>query len=350
MNKPLDSYLDIVIPTFNRPDYLERILKYYSLTGPFFNFIIADSSNSRNKVNNQKVLSKYKELKIRYIGNFSSSLPQHYKFIKIVPFLKSKYCVFCADDDFIISNSLREAMNFLEKHSDYTAVHGNYLGYHFLTFPFFRKLLWKFRYNPKTISYNDPVSRITDHLSNYVLVLWAVRRTTQTKKIYSEFSKVKIDKYLLPNLGELIPDVLTVALGKVKSLDLIYGVRQYFGSISSYFPSFTDAKERGIYEINYNNFKKIVLKNLPRDRRKKESVKAIDLAMDQYIKYTWGEHFMNRVNLLLKDFPKTIAQALRQLHAIYLFSKDNTYFTKLFKSKQKEDLNIIKEMIYKSNI
>lgn len=355
-NKQLDNLIDVVIPTFNRPDFLKRILEYYQTADNSFRFLIADSSSKSKKRKNKKVIAGFSKLNIHYIDKFPETLPQHHKFIEIVKFLKRKYCVFCADDDFIISNSVRECVAFLEKNPDYSAAHGVYLGYHFLEVSgFIKKLLWKARYIPHTIDNTNSLKRLGSHLENYILVLWAVRRSSQIKKIYSEFKKANVDPYLLPNLGELIPDALTVISGKIKVFSTAYGVRQYFGSIAGYFPSFLDAKKIGKYEESYSDFKKILLRNLPaEDKQDRDAAVAlIDSAMEKYISYTYGEHFMNRINLILRRFPKPVSQAIRQLHALYLFSKKENGLVKKItgkSSKHFEDLNIIKESIIKSNI
>lgn len=355
-NNPLDAIVNVLIPTFNRPDYLKRALDYYKKSGASFNFIIADSSNKPNKKINKKMISGYRGLKIRYLDNFPDTLTLHPKLTGAVKFVNSKYCVFCPDDDFIFPDAIRKSITFLESHPDYSAAHGTYLGYHLVNIPFLPKKVWlKIRYMPHTISKANPLERIDSHMKDYILVLWAVRRTTMVKKIYAEFNKLDINPYLLPNLGELIPDVLTVVFGKVKNLNILYGVRQYFGSIAIYYPSFIDAKKASKYAKGYNDFKKCLLKNLPKSNKLDydKAAATIDLAMEKYIIYSFHEHFMNRVNLVLRHFPEFVSKALRQMHALYLFSKkEDGQANKLINKSSKyfKDLSIIKKSILNSNI
>lgn len=321
----MNNLVDLIIPTFNRPDFLERILNYYSTYGKDFNFIIADSSNSTNKRRNKKIISTYAKLNIRYLDKFPQNLQQHNKFAEMIKFAKSKYCVFCADDDFIIPNGIKEAVNFLEKNSDYSAAHGTYISFYVHTTPFgLKKFWWRFLYNPYSITYSNPINRLAFHLTNYNMVVWAVRRTNILKICYEEFSKSKIDPYLLPNFGELLPDVLTVIFGKIKHLNTFYGARQAFSQILSSYPSLTDAKKAGIYNREYEKFKNCLLNNLSKvgNISKEKFVKTIDAAMEKYIEYSYQEHLVNRLNLILKYFPELIQKGLRLLHARYLFSKD----------------------------
>jgi len=47
----------IIIPTYNRPDYLRRILSYYNEYGRDYNIIVADSSSDENKKMNKETIS-----------------------------------------------------------------------------------------------------------------------------------------------------------------------------------------------------------------------------------------------------------------------------------------------------
>ena len=42
--------VSIIIPTYNRPAYLRRILDYYDSFGEDFKIIVADSSSDENKI------------------------------------------------------------------------------------------------------------------------------------------------------------------------------------------------------------------------------------------------------------------------------------------------------------
>ena len=69
----------IIIPTYNRPNYLERILKYYNIYGKNFDIIIADSSFNKNKQINKDTISKLSKLNISYIDKYSRALMKYYQ-------------------------------------------------------------------------------------------------------------------------------------------------------------------------------------------------------------------------------------------------------------------------------
>lgn len=326
INRLLAQKVDILIPTHNRPEYLERILGYYQKYGRDFNFVITDSSNLKNKLRNKKVIMNYPDLKINYRNHYSEKLVQSLKFGETAKLARSKYCVFCGDDDFIIPNAIYASVKFLEENPDYVAAHGTYMGFHL--FKSLKNVIfrWRFRYSPHSIAFISPVKRLDFHLRNYVHLIWAVRRSEVVKNIYSDFFRAKLNPRVLAVMGELLPDSLTVLFGKSKALNILYGARQYFGSIISYYPTLLDAKNLGIYDEEYIKYQKVVIKNLQKlgYQEKDRIVETLDSAFQVYNQFSYQEHLMNRINLAFSKFPKLAQKGLRLLHSYYLFSKKNS--------------------------
>lgn len=312
--------LDLIIPTFNRPEFLQRILSYYNSYHIDFNIIIADSSNRSNKKLNKKTVSLFSKLNILYIDKFLEKQPSHHKYGEMVKYAKSKYVCFCPDDDFITPNGIREAVSFLDKNPDYATAHGTYISFYVYNNPLGKKKFWwKFIYPYKSITSSNPANRLAEHLSNYYQVLWAVRKTDVVKHAYKEFLKSKVDPFLF---GELLPDMLTLTSGKMKRLNTFYAARQALSTSYSYWPSLIDAQKEGAYDNEYAKFKNCLAENLTKyDFSKNKSIHLIDLSMNTYLKSTIQEHLMGKANLLLKYFPSFIKSLVRLLHVKYLFSK-----------------------------
>ena len=55
IKRNLTEIYTIIIPTYNRPKYLERILSYYNGFKENYNIIVADSSLNENKEINKKM-------------------------------------------------------------------------------------------------------------------------------------------------------------------------------------------------------------------------------------------------------------------------------------------------------
>lgn len=344
--------IDLIIPTYNRPKFLERILEYYNYYKVNFNIIIVDSSGRSKKRQNKKVVSLYPNLNILYIDKFPQNLPSHIKYAKMLNYAKSKYVCFCPDDDFIVPNGINEAVKFLEKNPDYSAAHGSYISFYVYSGPFNSKeFWWKFIYAYKSIISSNPRKRFISHLTDYYQVLWAVRRTDIVRVCYKEFLKSKVDPYLF---GELLPDMLTLIYGKMKRLSTFYSARQAFSTSYGYWPSLFDSIKAGTYQNEYLKFKNCLAKNLAKfGFTKNKSLSVIDLSMNTYLKTTMQEHLMGRVNLLLKFFPSFLRTAIRLLHAKYLFSKkvdDRIGLINNLSSKYFKDFEIIRQLVLNYNI
>lgn len=344
------SKVDIIIPTYNRTEYLRRILDYYRESAKGFSIIVADSSNHSNKKLNKALVKTYPQLNILYVDKFSENLSQHLKFAEMIKLAKSKYVCFCADDDFIVPNGIKECVDFLEKNPAYSAAHGTYIGFHIYKNLLKQKqFLWTFRYSNHSITSSSPLNRLISHLQDYTLVLWAVRRTDIVKVCYKEYVKANIDPYLQIIFGELLPDALTAVYGKIRRLNTFYGARQYFGSIAYDFASLMDAKNANRYDAEYNKFKNCLISNLIKiDRISKEKADmAIDSAMEVYNKFSYQEHLINRIFFTLRHWPKFISEELRTLHAVYLFSKQKKEMIGLLdnpSSKYYKDFDYIRKL------
>ena len=121
---------DIIIPTYNRPNYLKRILNYFNYHKISSNIIVADSSNKENQQKNKEIISKTSDLNIDYLKPYPSDMNMFYKINNALNFTNEKYCLICADDDFIIPRSIDKCVQFLAKNPNYTIAHGEYLSFY----------------------------------------------------------------------------------------------------------------------------------------------------------------------------------------------------------------------------
>jgi len=204
---PMD--LTLIIPTHNRHDYLARILKYYNEVN--FKVIIADSS-------------KYPFLDSRLLKN---KLYFHFpemdyleKMNSISKFIGTKYCAMCADDDFILKNSLTECVRFLELDNSYKSVQGESFGFsrgelNFL--PLYQQS------RERDFSENNLENRLLLYFKNYVPIYY----TVVASKIYKDCFKIAILKnFSEPMLIELLYSVIALTKGFNKTLPIIFGLRE----------------------------------------------------------------------------------------------------------------------------
>src|SRR5258708_4910875 len=216
----------------------------------------------------------------------------------MIKYAKAKYCVFCADDDFVIPSGIKIAVDFLEKNPSYVVAHGSYISFYLYKGPLGYRFWWRFIYPFKPITSSNSLNRLLSHLLDYYQVLYAVRRTETVKMAYKEFIKSKTNPILF---GELMPDMLTLIYGKMKRLDCFYGARQAFSTSYSYWPSLIDATNDGTYDAEYSKFRNSLALNVSKTSKvsKQKAAEMIDLNMKQYLKTTYQDHLMGRVNLIL---------------------------------------------------
>ena len=123
------SNFSLIIPTYNRPNRLRRLLDYYNKYGKNFNIIVADSSSNENKKLNKKSVLIFSNLSIIYLDNYSSKINTFYKIPDASNHVDTKYSVLCADDDFITADGIYKSVDFLEKNSDFSVVQGKFIAF-----------------------------------------------------------------------------------------------------------------------------------------------------------------------------------------------------------------------------
>lgn len=248
----------------------------------------------------------------------------------------------CADDDFIIPNSINKSIDFLENNLDYTCVHGNFIS-------FFTKIckndIKKFYWIPiyqlsESVEFYDPQDRLLYQFSHYMHTIYSVHRTDFLKMIFSENIKYTDDD----RFGERLPSMLDVVYGKMKKLDILYSARErIINSTARTSKNIFDFINNGTYEKKYTKFRECLTKALVSEEgiSRKKAQKLIDKAMNQHLGFPMSKSRLKarlkRIaghNALLKKFYLAYRQfktskkqmpALDRLPPIEYSSKENLY-------------------------
>ncbi|MDC1078653.1 TIGR00180 family glycosyltransferase [Candidatus Pelagibacter sp.] len=110
--------LTIIVPTLNRSVKLGMWLDYYFLNNYKGKILIIDSSNEKEKKKNILLLKKFSSLNINYV--FIKKKNFRFNFLKIVKKkIKTKYVIWCGDDDFILIKTLKYLIKFLNNNRKY---------------------------------------------------------------------------------------------------------------------------------------------------------------------------------------------------------------------------------------
>jgi glycosyltransferase domain-containing protein len=345
--------ISVIIPTCNRPEYLRRILSYFSEYGEDWNVIVADASSDKNRKRNKEIIFSFSNLNITQLSDHPSELRDLdvYYAIKDV---KEKYCVLCADDDFITTNGINQSIDFLERNPDFTVAHGYYITFWLKTDnKGKRKFYWAPRYIHESITFPDAKSRLTFQLSHiipYLPTLYGVHRTDFLNMIFKENMKFTNDTLF----GELLPSVLTLIYGKMKHLDVLYAAREAAPKNVSH-PGIKDFINAGTYDEKYAKFKDCLAMHLSKKSELdvEEAKRVVDSAMSVYL----STHLEKSARVRMKDtlgysrlsdwLPLSIDKEIRKLHRKVFLPKGMNNFPSVDvpSSKYYDDFNKIRHHV-----
>lgn len=288
---------NILIPTFNRPQHLKRILSYYAQFGQNCNITIADSSLDDYKKLNREIVSSIINLNIRYLDIYSSDINICYKIADALNYVKEEYCVFCADDDFIVPDSIGQSMVFLENNKDFAVAHGYYIAFYLsIDSKGNQTFSWQPRYSYESNIFSNSEDRLFKHLSNYSLpTIYGVHKTNLLRMIFKDSAEFADGC----RFSELLPSVLALIHGKMKCLNTLHGARD-MRITKNYQPSFQDLIRDGTYGRRYEKFRQCLINHLGKTSRLSmhDSKMVINKAMSKYLSMCSGKkNLFNKINL-----------------------------------------------------
>jgi glycosyltransferase domain-containing protein len=211
MPEDLAAFYTLLIPTFNRPALLQRLLRYLELQSAPFNVLVLDSSSSDNKGRNAEAVASVK-LRIRLI-EYDSALPPFDKFLQGVGEVDTPFLSLCADDDIVVIPALAQVVGFLRHNDDYSAAHGFYFNFHESAETNVTSLF----YRGPSLTDPDAAQRLAQLFRRYEALTYAVYRTAVAAAVYTESRNVES---ILAR--ELLAGALTVLAGKTARLKIIY--------------------------------------------------------------------------------------------------------------------------------
>jgi glycosyltransferase domain-containing protein len=282
----------IVIPTFNRPHCLKRLLDYCDECKIINQIIVVDSSSKENKSLNKEILDSHKNLRINYLDSYPETVNPFVKYRDALNYVDAKYCFFCADDDFFFPKGIEQLINFLDNNSDYSTAYG----YHF-NFWIDKNEEFKYRIiRGESIENQHPEERLYRHLSKYNHATFYDVHKTESLKLALTLTLKYTNDY---RFGELFPSMLDLIYGKMKYLNILSGAREIsFLSGGKTTKTMHDFIRENKYEEKYKKFKEGLILSLTKDKSETECL--IDKAMVEYLGKSKKHNFMNIINWLFQ--------------------------------------------------
>ena len=205
----------LVIPTFNRPELLKKIIHYYRDRAPWIDLLVLDSSRTEIAQQNAAVLSLFGAGVSHVV--FPEDVAVVSKLADGLALVRTPTVSFCADDDLVFPHGLAEAIAFLDGHHDYVCAHGLYLNFRTAG----QDLFLSSEYSSPSIEAAHSGARVFQLCQKYESLFYAVFRTQDAHGV---FTALTANSTL--HFQELFQSVAAVIQGKAKRLPVIYGARR----------------------------------------------------------------------------------------------------------------------------
>ena len=218
--------ISLCVPTFNRPAFIERLLRYYAATGFRHWIFIGDSSDGENATRTQRVVAWWEgRLQVRYEacpGLSSCAALEHLSRLITTP-----YCAFLGDDDFLCPATLDRCEAFLDDHPDYGAAHGRAILFQLETPGPYGAMGTIEPYPLATLHADTGAGRLVELFTvSLYAVLNSVHRTDTWRAMFRGLSDMAGVRNRNVFKDELIATCVSVIRGKIKALDGLYLMRQ----------------------------------------------------------------------------------------------------------------------------
>lgn len=213
--------LSIVIPTYNRSEFVIRYMHYLSETQFGGCLYICDSSEEAHL---EKTKRAIRELDLKYeviLGEYPGLM--HFEcMIKVSPLIKTPYVIQVGDDDMVIVPALVDCMEFLECNPDYSCVGGVTVLFRLKESGAHGQFLWSVEHPLKPIEDASASQRLVHYFNSYSPINYTVSRTELFRQWWFDDPNCKDRAFAV----ELLAHAIAVVQGKIKRLDRLFIVRQ----------------------------------------------------------------------------------------------------------------------------
>ena len=286
----LSNVYTLLIPTYNRPDELARLLDYLVRRRAGFPILVLDSGTPENREENAAKIA-LQPLDIRHIV-YDSSMPPFEKFWRGSLEAETEFCSICADDDVVLVDSLASIVEYLEKHPDYAVAHGWYFTFYYTDHVGVTSVV----YTSRSIDQNEPLERLKTMFQRYEAVTYGLYRTSVMRQALGGIQRMR--SLLAHELGA---GAVTVLMGKAARVPLFYYGRSLGASqiYSEWHPIESLIKSPEVLFGQYRIYRDILLQHLQTGATTAEQqtdlLKLIDLIHLRYLSEYVKPEVMNWV-------------------------------------------------------
>mgnify|MGYP002630550278 CR=1 FL=1 len=220
-----DERLTCLIPTHNRPQFLRRMLQFYSQFPTRFAFFVVDSGNPASAAEHLALVESWKskiDIEYRYFDlNFVD------KCARGLELIRTPYVVLCAHDDLLFPDAVWKCVEFLESEPGYSSAIGRTAEMH----P--NRPRWSCRVlRGYSIEDSCPFERCRQIATVWFNNFYAVYRTKNLLDMFL-VAAASTDYAFDFNLHEFLLSQLNTLRGRVKVLPLMYQLQTRHGANAS---------------------------------------------------------------------------------------------------------------------
>lgn len=211
--------LTLLVPTYNRPRFFARFLEYARASGFDMPILVADGSEQPGAEINAEIIARHGAgLTIEH-QRHGAEVTLGLRVGIALQSVGTRYCMLCADDDYVFLSRVREAVLRLELEPDCVAIGGPMI---------------VFTDNPAKpaplrvhvahdVTGPDALRRIDAHMTQYRPTFYSVFRTSA---IQAAFGRGKETFDFWPRLVELSLSAALLAQGNYRALNGFLGLRE----------------------------------------------------------------------------------------------------------------------------
>ena len=233
--------LTCLVPTYNRPEFLRRLLQFYRQFPLPCSFLVADSSEPVAMAENQAIIHDARSTFDITYRHFNVDLTT--KCCQALQQVQTPYVVLCADDDYLLPPALQHCVQFLETHPDYSVAQGIMAIVNRPGKPPYATAGY-------SIVDDDPIARCGKMFRFNFTTFYGIYRTATLRDNF-QVTTTGIDCASSHFFPELMLSQLSVMRGRVKVLPEIFYLHEEHDANFARTPKVSDANRAGELERQF---------------------------------------------------------------------------------------------------
>lgn len=307
------SNLSVVIPTFNRQEYVLRNMHYWSN----YDLKVYVFDGSRLPIDDQLITNLSSNIKYYHMP-----VPLMERLNHSISVVKTKYAIMIADDEFFIPSALESCIDLMNNNHEVVSCAGSAISFRVRNEKVVGNVIYPELKN-HSIMHDEPLERLLYHMSNYVpSTIYSVMRSDVWKKSMKAISHKNYEVFVRA-VGELQFEITSSYLGKCKIINELMWLRSFENKPTRVHESSktSDIKDFWSKEPNKPICKEIIetiVNSITSHEYTKSKVaEDITLAFDTYIanqNQKSSTYIITKATMIAKAiFPKSLLPVVKSL-------------------------------------